>query len=86
MLISLDNIIQKYNLKIKSVLHVGAHECEEMEAYLKAGLSYNNVIWIEAQPNLVSKMKVRNPNYKIYHKVVSDEDNKEVEFIVTNNV
>lgn len=86
MLISFDDLIKKYNLKIKGVIHVGAHKCEEMEYYLKNGIGYDKVIWIEAQEHLVAMMKSINNNLQIYNNVVAEEDNKEVEFIVTNNV
>ena len=37
MLINLTDLIQKYNLKIDGILHIGAHECEEVEIYLENG-------------------------------------------------
>jgi len=38
MLISLGNILSKYNLKPKSVIHVGAHWAEEHEDYVNNGI------------------------------------------------
>jgi hypothetical protein len=35
MLISLDELVQKYNIIIKGILHVGAHACEEIHYYEK---------------------------------------------------
>lgn len=40
MLIPLKNIIQKYNLKIQGVIHIGAHYGEEYEDYVKMGIPY----------------------------------------------
>ena len=34
---------------VKGIIHIGAHELEELEDYLKANVS--KVIWIEANPN-----------------------------------
>mgnify|MGYP007053436024 CR=1 FL=1 len=35
MLINLHDLIKKYNLIFKGILHVGAHECEELIDYLQ---------------------------------------------------
>ena len=57
MLIPLPLLIQHFNLHIRGVLHIGAHECEEMGAYKKAGVEENNIIWVEAMENIVDNMK-----------------------------
>ena len=33
MLIPLHDLVKKYNIKFKGILHVGAHECEELKDY-----------------------------------------------------
>ena len=33
MLISLHELVKKYNVVFKGILHVGAHECEELKEY-----------------------------------------------------
>lgn len=35
MLLQLDSLVDKYNLKIKGIIHVGAHIGEEVPAYKK---------------------------------------------------
>lgn len=40
------NLIPKKN--IKGILHIGAHEAEELDSYLKRG--FENIIWVEANP------------------------------------
>jgi FkbM family methyltransferase len=75
--------MSKYKPTIKGILHIGAHECEERGAYLK--YKYNEQLWIEAIPEKVNYCKNRYPDVKIVEAVVSDEDNKEVTFKVTNN-
>src|SRR5665647_3254425 len=85
MLISLTDLVKNFNLQIKGVLHIGAHECEEMGSYLQNGIPYENVIWIEGQPLLAKSMKCRNSLLRIYNEVIADVDGKDVDFIVTNN-
>lgn len=47
MLIKLEELIKAHNLKIKGVIHVGAHYGEEYEDYIKSGIQ--DVIFIEPQ-------------------------------------
>lgn len=71
MLIPLDFLIQKYNVKLIGILHVGAHECEELVAYDKY-LTRDNMLWVEALPDKVDFCKNRFPGIQIEHAVVSD--------------
>lgn len=59
----------------KGVLHVGAHKCEEAAEYA----AYPKVMWIDGNDELCAG----NPN--IVNALISDKDDEEVEFIVTNN-
>ena len=56
MLISLHELIQKYNIVLKGILHVGAHECEELNDYEKY-LNRNKILWVEALPYKVKLCK-----------------------------
>lgn len=85
MLIPLSDLVHRFGLKISGVLHIGAHECEESLAYSQCGVNPDDVLWLEGNKDLVHKMKQRVPSTKIHHVVVSDTDNKDVSFIVTNN-
>ena len=38
MLITLDGLVKKYNMKIVGVLHVGAHYGEEVKDYIDHGI------------------------------------------------
>ena len=72
------------DINVTGVLHIGAHECEEIPIYYKLGLDVEDIIWIEANPDKVKEAKLRNiPN--IYEAVITDEDDKEIEFHVANN-
>lgn len=82
MLIPMSHIMFKYRLKIKGILHVGAHNCEESVAYSQCGINPNNIYWIEAMEDLVNKHK---SDKKIYQGVISDKDGSIVKFHKTNN-
>lgn len=79
MLIDLDYLLSKYNLNIKGIIHIGAHELEEKIFYNKLNCQ---VIWIEGNINIVNKY--RHSGDIIYCAVISDKDEEEKEFIITN--
>jgi len=83
MLIPLHNLVNKYNIQFKGVLHVGAHECEELNDYEKH-IQRNKILWVEALPDKVELCKQRYPNVLIENAVVSDKIEKVV-FNVSNN-
>lgn len=81
MLINLETLYNKYNLKIKGIIHIGAHELEEKNVYNK--LNIYDIIWIEGNQNIVNRFKDKDD--KIFCEIISDKDNEEKEFIITNN-
>lgn len=83
MLISLTDLIQKYKIFFKGILHVGAHECEEINDYEK-NVSRNKILWIEALPEKVNLCKQRFQNLLIENAIVSDKI-ETVKFNVSNN-
>lgn len=83
MLIPLDNLVNKYNIQFKGVLHVGAHECEELNDYEKY-IQRNKILWVEALSDKVELCKQRFPNVLIENAVVSDKIEK-LMFNVSNN-
>jgi FkbM family methyltransferase len=72
MLISLHELFKKYNIKFKGILHVGAHECEEINDYC-IYIQPNNILWVEALEDKVKLCKSRYPNTFIENAVVSDK-------------
>jgi FkbM family methyltransferase len=72
MLISLHELVQKYNINFKGILHVGAHECEELEDYEKY-IIRNKILWIDALQDKVELNKTRYPDLLIEQAVVSDK-------------
>jgi FkbM family methyltransferase len=71
MLIPLDFLVKKYNIQFTGILHVGAHECEELSQYDNY-LLRNNMLWIEALQDKVDFCKKTFPNILIEQAVVSD--------------
>ena len=71
MLIKLLQLVEKYKINFKGILHVGAHECEELGDYLKY-LPMNNILWVEGLVDKVQYCKNKFPGIQIEHAVVSD--------------
>ena len=55
MLIPFSEITKKYNMNIHGILHIGAHNCEELDTYRNYGLQNDKIIWVEANPELVKQ-------------------------------
>jgi len=83
MLISLHELIHKYKIKINGILHVGAHECEELNDY-EQYISRDKILWIEALPGKVNLSKSKYPGINIENAIVSDVV-ENVVFKVSNN-
>lgn len=84
MLINISELKIKFNIYIKGILHIGAHNCEEFSDYILSGVNSSNIYWIEALPKLVEKNKNNNPLLNIYQALIYDEDDREIEFNITN--
>ncbi len=86
MLIPVDQLIKKFNITIRGVLHLGAHQAEEAPQYAAAGAK--RVIWIEGNPELMPVLNEELKKFQgqVAHNVlVSDKDGDEVEFKIANN-
>ena len=69
----------------KGVLHVGAHECEELPFYQRLGIAKKNIVWIDAIQAKVQQAKDKDI-LNVFQAVVTDKDDATVTFKVTNNV
>jgi hypothetical protein len=83
MLISLHDLIKKYNIQFKGILHVGAHECEELNDYEKY-ITRDKILWVDALPDKVALCKQKYHGFLIENAIVSDVVEK-VRFNVSNN-
>ena len=72
MWISIHDLIQKYNIQLQGILHVGAHDCEELKDY-EQYLGRDKILWIEAMPHKVESCQERYPNLLIEQAVVWDK-------------
>jgi hypothetical protein len=78
------NVLRSLNIDINGVLHIGAHECEEMPFYKMLGLKDNDVIWIDAISEKVEQAKNKGV-LNMYNAVVTDSDDKDISFNISNN-
>jgi FkbM family methyltransferase len=83
MLINLHELVTKYNIQFKGILHVGAHECEELSDYEKY-ISRDKILWVEAMPHMVQKCKQKYDYLLIENAIVSDVI-ENVRFNISNN-
>lgn len=85
MLIDFRQLFPKYGIAPKGVLHVGANVAEEAPVYDELGIK--NVIWIEANNNLISKLSenVGKYGHQVIHECVGDINGEEVVFHISNN-
>ena len=85
MLISFETIIKKYNMDINVILHIGAHNCEELDYYTKYGLKNNQIIWIEANPELVKNNLIIDKSRIIKNFICCDKDSGTTRLNISNN-
>jgi hypothetical protein len=77
-------ILTDNSIKIIGVLHLGAHECEELSFYNEIGVSNENIVWIEAINEKVNQA-VNRGILNVYNAVITDKDNEDIVFNISNN-
>jgi len=75
--------LKQNNKTPRGVFHVGAHECEEREAYNGKGIPDSSIVWVDGNVDLVMKMKAKGVPH--IHYALIDEVEHEVVFNITNN-
>ena len=81
------NVFEKYkNILPRRVLHIGACLCEERDLYLQHGILNSDVVWIEANPELVEQARASYPDATILQGLISDRTGKQAPFHITNNL
>lgn len=86
MLIDFRQLFPRWNIKPAGVLHVGANVGEEAPVYDELGIE--EVVWIEGNPEIFMKLESnisKYPNQFAYNFCVSDTDEQDVLFHVSNN-
>jgi hypothetical protein len=84
MLISLDDVVKKYGILFTGILHIGAHECEEIVFYDKY-IGRDKVLWIDAISDKVEYSKQLHKDILIENAVVSDVS-EELTFNTTTTI
>jgi len=85
MLLDLETILTHYQLSLNTVLHLGAHLCEERSVYQKLGCDDEQVLWIEANPEIAEQARKKYPKAQIFNYTVSNNSGEKVKFYITNN-
>lgn len=85
MLIPVRELIRNFEVSPVGVLHVGAHKAEESTDYNLHG--WGNVVWVEAQPELVQQLKLILPSEgnTVIEAAVWNESNVDFEFHIASN-
>lgn len=84
MLIPLRDLIQFWDINSTGVVHVGAHQAEEAEDYLRLG--FGNVVWIEAQPDLIEGLRRKiSPPSRVIQALVWNKSGMKMNLRVASN-
>lgn len=76
-------LIESFGKKIKGVLHIGAHLCEERALYTNTwNLRDDQIVWVEGIPELAEENRL---NGNQCYCAVLDEVSRSTTFHVTNN-
>jgi FkbM family methyltransferase len=87
-LIPVEKLSQIWQIKPSSILHVGAHQAEELKDYKKLAWAEEfGIIWVEAQEDLIYFLRNETSasKNKIIHAAIWDEDDIDLELKITNN-
>lgn len=85
MFIDLKQLTEKYKFTPSRILHVGAHEAEELESYVNCGAKY--VFWVEGNQRLCENLKrsLDPKTNQVIEGLVSDKSGEEIVFNIANN-
>lgn len=86
MLIAINYLFKKYDIKPEGILHLGGSSGQERDSYAELGIK--NVIWVEAIPEVYKQLCENTEDIDgtiCINACVSDRDGEEVEFKVSNN-
>lgn len=76
--------LNRLNLPVKGILHLGAHLCDEKNDYNANGVPDSNIVWIEGNPMLVDHLKAHG-HTNVHHALI-DETERVVPFYIANNL
>ncbi len=77
--------LEQYGITVGGVLHIGAHDCEEMPFYNSVlRIPGSNVFWIDAISEKIDEAKRRGVR-NVFHGIISNVDGETVKFNISNN-
>lgn len=77
---SVVKLLASKGISVRGILHIGAHECEELADYQRHGVT--EIDWVEANPALVARMASR--GISVHNAAISDVE-AALPFHITNN-
>lgn len=80
MLLNLNNVIIKYNMRINGVIHIGAHYGEEHNIYKKNNI--NKIVYFEPLKNNFKILQSRVGNDAILYNLALGQEDRDVEMYV----
>jgi FkbM family methyltransferase len=75
LMIDIEIQFRKFEFKPKGVIHIGAHEANELETY--KALGFQKILYIEANSQLAFKLKAKfqgQPNIMVAHAAITDHN------------
>lgn len=87
MILNFTNLVEKYNMKINGIIHVGAHHGQEIDEYVDNGIQ--DIIMFEPISRnfeiLRENMKDVNANIQAYQLALGNEDRESVNMYLSDN-
>lgn len=83
MLLPLDELIQKYSLNIKGVIHIGAHKGQEVPEYIR--LLISPIALVEPNPEVFAELQQYVGKAKLFNVALADFDGEREMFASKNN-
>lgn len=80
----LRKLLDSRKIKINGCLHIGAHLCEEISIYNSIGLANEDIIWIEANEELIEYAKNKNI-LNVHNAIITNIDYNLVVFNKAND-
>jgi len=89
LLISVDRLRRYWGIEAPSVIiHIGAHEAEELGDYDRLGWGREHTVWVEALPEkaaIVRRKTASRPNHVVVEAVLWDESGESIDFTEMSN-
>ncbi|MFN0012132.1 MAG: FkbM family methyltransferase [Phycisphaerales bacterium] len=83
---SLPRALSRFRVPPRGVIHVGAHEGQELPAYQRFG--FVNQVWIEPQPDLFARLRARlpaSPTIRAFHTACGEVPGEADMHVLANN-